>query len=59
MNDEVQKFILAVGAMAEMLGAFRRNLMKQGFDEKQALFLTNTLLQETMRSPSNKTGEES
>lgn len=44
MNDEVRKLADSIGALAEIMGIFYKNLLKQGFRAKEALELTKTYL---------------
>lgn len=42
--SEAEKMITTIGAIAEICGIFYRNLLKQGFTQKQALQLTQTYM---------------
>lgn len=44
MNDEVKQLITAVGAMAEMLSEFTKQLQKNGYSRAEAVALTHTYL---------------
>ena len=51
--EGLDKLLVSIGAIAEMLGLFKRELLKNGFTDKEALVLTNTFLREQM-SNNNK-----
>lgn len=44
MKEEVSNLLNAVGAMSEVLRVFYDNLIKQGFSEKEALYLTDNYI---------------
>lgn len=41
MKDGISNLLNAVGAMSEMLRVFYDNLIKQGFSQEEALYLTS------------------
>lgn len=41
MKEDVSNLLNAVGAISEMLKVFYDNLIKQGFSQKEALYLTS------------------
>jgi len=42
--NEVEKFLTSLGALAEALGSFRDNLMKNGFSRDEAVGLCAEML---------------
>ena len=40
MENEVQKILESIGAMAEVLATFYQALISNGFDDEQAVYLT-------------------
>jgi hypothetical protein len=56
MNEEAKMAVLAIGALAEMCGHLKQQLMKNGFNEKQALDLVGKYLTATVTP--NKIKEE-
>ena len=54
MNDKAKQAILALGAFAEMCAELKRQLMKNGFTEKQALDLVGKWLVATVTPNQNK-----
>lgn len=48
MNEQVKELITALGAMAEMLGLFRRKLHKNGFTAEESLKMSQALMIELM-----------
>lgn len=40
MKEDISNLLNAVGAMSELLKVFYDNLIKQGFSQKEALYLT-------------------
>lgn len=43
-RKDVEELVLAFGAMAEALAVFRQELVKNGFDKREAAELTKTYL---------------
>lgn len=41
MKQDISSLLNAVGSMSEMLKVFYDNLIKQGFSQKEALYLTS------------------
>ena len=56
MNEQAKLALTALGAMAEMCGELKRQLIKNGFTEKQALDLVGKWLVTT--ATPNKTKED-
>lgn len=44
MNNKTEELVTAIGAMAESLGLFRRELERSGFDREESIALCNTYL---------------
>lgn len=44
MNNKAKELVTAIGAMAESLGLFRRELERSGFDREESIMLCNTYL---------------
>lgn len=47
MSNPLNEFVTAVGALAETMGLFWRELRKQGFSPEEALELTKVFLVQT------------
>ena len=56
MSEDLKTLIKSLGATAEMLGIFYKNLLRVGFSPDQALALTATYLTNASR-PSNAFGK--
>lgn len=54
MNEQAKQAILAIGAIAELSAEMYRQLIKNGFTEKQALDLTGKWLIATVTPNQNK-----
>ena len=54
MNEQAKQAILALGALAEMCAELKRQLIKNGFTEKQALDLVGKWLVATATPTKNK-----
>lgn len=54
MNEQAKQAILAIGALAEMCAELYRQLIKNGFTEKQALDLVGKWLVVTITPNQNK-----
>jgi len=54
MNEQAKQAILALGALAEMCAELNRQLIRNGFTEKQALDLTGKWLVATATPRQNK-----
>lgn len=48
MKDEVKQLVTAIGAMAETLGLFYKELRKNGFSAEESFKLTQTWMVETL-----------
>lgn len=44
MSDQIKDLLNAMGALSEVCWVFYQDLLKQGFDEKQALYLASVLI---------------
>lgn len=49
MKDDISNLINAVGAMSELLKVFYDNLIKQGFTNQEALYLTSDYMKMMFR----------
>lgn len=49
-NNPVNGLIASIGAMCEMAGVMRENLIKNGFSREEALNLVNNFLIETFKA---------
>lgn len=47
-NKMIEELINSIGAISEVLGLFYVNLIKQGFDAYQAMFLTSEFMKALM-----------
>jgi hypothetical protein len=54
MNEQVKRAILALGALAEMCAELKRQLIKNGFTEKQAVDLVGKWLVATTTLTNNE-----
>lgn len=54
MREDVRELIMAIGAVAEMCGELYRQLIKNGFTEAQALYMTRDYLVTTLTPTKNK-----
>lgn len=54
MNEETKSVVTAIGALAEMCGLLKKQLIKNGFTEKQAMFLIGKYLSATVTPNKNK-----
>lgn len=54
MNDEARQAILAMGALAELCGELKRQLIKNGFTQKEALELVCQYVTATVTPRPNK-----
>ena len=52
----MKEFIAAVGALAEMCGFFREELLKQGFSRKEAMELVQTYIESTLPQKPRESG---
>lgn len=50
MDNALANFIGSIGAMAEMSAVFRDQLMKNGFDREEAMYLTGILISSITQS---------
>lgn len=44
MKNKTEELVTAIGAMAESLGFFRKELERSGFDREESIMLCNTYL---------------
>ena len=58
MNEELEQFVLGMGALAESLRLFRDELLKNGFTRSEAMRLAEAFLRETISSATNKNKED-
>lgn len=58
MNEELKRFVLGMGALAEGLRLFRTELLKNGFSSAEAMRLTEVFLRETISSGKNNNRED-
>lgn len=59
MANGTASVVDAIKATAEMCGIFMKHAKEQGFSQKEALALTQTFLQETLKpKPKTKNEEE-
>lgn len=54
MNENTRQAILAMGALAELSGELKRQLIKNGFTQKEALELVGRYITATIRPTNNK-----
>ena len=54
MNENVRQAILALGALAEMCGELKRQLIKNGFTRKEANLLVSCYLVATVKPNKHK-----
>lgn len=54
MNEQAKQLVLAMGALAELCAELYRQLIKNGFNEKQALDLVGKYLIATITPKQNK-----
>ena len=54
MNEQAKQAVLAMGALAELCAEFKRQLIKNGFTEKQALDFVGKWLVATSTPTKNK-----
>jgi hypothetical protein len=54
MTEEAKLAIIAMGAMAEMCGELKHQLIKNGFTQKEALELVGRYLTATVTPRTNK-----
>lgn len=54
MNEETKSVVTAIGALAEMCGLLKKQLIKNGFTEKQAMSLIGKYLSATVTPNRNK-----
>ena len=54
MNEEAKLAILAMGALTEMCGELKRQLIKNGFTQKEALELVARYISATVTPNKNK-----
>ena len=54
MNEEAKSVVTAIGALAEMCGLLKRQLIKNGFTERQAQDLVGKYLSATVTPNKNK-----
>jgi hypothetical protein len=58
MNNELDQFILGMGALAESLRLFRTELLKNGFSQAETMRLVEVFLRETLYGAANKNKED-
>ena len=58
MDEELNQFMLGMGALAETLRMFRSELLKNGFSMAESMRLTEAFLRETLSSATNKNKED-
>ncbi len=58
MNEELNQFVLGMGALAESLRLFRTELLKNGFSSAETMRLTEAFLRETISSANTKNKED-
>ena len=49
MDDNLQEYIKAVGALAEMMRLYREKLMKNGFTRREAIQIAQNIILEQMK----------
>lgn len=49
MSEQLNEFIRAVGAMAEMMRLYRDELLKNGFTRREAIQLTEAFMLEQLK----------
>lgn len=54
MNEETKMAILAMGALAEMCGELKRQLINNGFTQREALVLVSQYVTATVTPIQNK-----
>ena len=54
-QSNVEKMLNSIGAMAEILDEFHKQLLKRGFSDNDALYLTGQFV--AMFYPANQKGE--
>ena len=50
MNEKVEELKTSLGALSEMTRLFYENLVNQGFDETQSLYLTAQMIRSTFNA---------
>ena len=58
MNEKIQELLNAVGAMAEMCKASYDSFIAAGFASPQAMMLTQTFLQTSLRMNQGRSRDE-
>lgn len=51
MSEHIENLINAIGGIAEMLSLFHKQLIHEGFDETQAMYLTGEFMKAMIMSP--------
>lgn len=51
MSEHIENLINAIGGIAEMLSLFHKQLLHEGFDEAQAMYLTGEFMKAMIMSP--------
>lgn len=51
MSEHIENLINAIGGIAEMLSLFHKQLLHEGFDETQAMYLTGEFMKAMIMSP--------
>ena len=54
MNKEIQELLTAVGALGEMSGLLRDELIKNGFTRREAVSLVGNFISTTFNPSKNK-----
>lgn len=53
MDEKVSELINATGALAEMLGVFKRNLQGNGFTDSECVYLCGSMLRSIISNARN------
>ena len=55
-NDDLKNLINGIGAICEMAGVLRDNLIRNGFTREEACRMVTSVLSEAFRSPKSNNG---
>lgn len=58
MSEHIENLINAIGGIAEMLSLFHKQLLHEGFDEAQAMYLTGEFMKAMIMSPPRGGGND-
>lgn len=55
-NDDLRNLINGIGAICEMAGVLRDNLIRNGFTREEACRMVTSVLSEAFRAPNSNNG---